>query len=96
MSTYKKHLGVWVLFVTLGFLFGIGFLYISTWFEIPFFLNLLLPTLVLPRINCQNCGRSVVYQGKLGKIPLYGGWLNRKCRNCGWDLDKNENSGLET
>lgn len=45
-------------------------------------------SLVLMQIRCPRCDRPVVYQGKLGKLSLYAGFVRRHCQNCGEDLSK--------
>ena len=42
----------------------------------------------LMQIRCPRCGTPVVYQGKLGKLSLYAGFVRRNCQNCGEDLSK--------
>lgn len=45
-------------------------------------------SLVLMRIRCPRCGTPVVYQGKLGKVSVYAGFVRQHCQNCGEDLGK--------
>lgn len=49
---------------------------------------LLVCTVALFRVRCQNCGRSVAYQGKVLGLPVYGGIAHKTCRECGFDLTK--------
>jgi uncharacterized membrane protein len=41
---------------------------------------------LLFRVRCPQCGVTVAYQGKIWRIPIYGGYANRNCKGCGFDL----------
>ena len=43
-------------------------------------------SICLMQIRCPNCETPVVYQGKLGGLSIYAGFVRRKCQNCGHDL----------
>ena len=55
-------------------------------------MGLLLPFYIkrtLDKLKCPKCEMPVTYQGKFWGECYFGGFLNRKCKNCGWDLDRN-------
>lgn len=43
----------------------------------------------LDKMKCPKCGMPVTYQGNILGKSYFGGFLNRRCKHCGWDLDKN-------
>lgn len=89
MTAYKKICFAWALIMLLEFSFGLGILLVSNWFMVPFFGMLFCAKLVLVPIVCPRCDTSVTYQGTyLGK-RICGGFIRRKCQECGWDLNKN-------
>ena len=53
---------------------------------ILFFVWIVIGSWLLLRISCPNCGTSVLYQGRLGGLSMYAGFVRRKCQNCGHDL----------
>jgi len=67
----------------------LGAKYISSIIPI---MGLSLPFIIkrtLDKIKCPKCGMPVTYQGKILGESYFGGFSNRKCKNCGWDLNKN-------
>ena len=64
-------------------------LYLWKWFLVPFFVLIFVIPFVLKRITCPNCGTPVTYQGTFAGMRVQGGFIRRKCQQCGWDLDKN-------
>lgn len=53
---------------------------------ICFFAWIIFGSWVLSKIRCPNCDTSVAYQGKLGGLSIYAGFVRSKCQNCGHDL----------
>jgi ribosomal protein S27AE len=53
---------------------------------IMFFAWIFIGSWVLSQIRCPNCGTSVAYQGKLGGLSIYAGFVRSECQNCGHDL----------
>ena len=49
---------------------------------IPFYIKC-----TLDKLKCPKCEMPVTYQGKILGESYFGGFLNRHCKNCGWDLD---------
>lgn len=77
------------MFVVVGI--GIAFALIETQetaLEVAFFGWIIGGSYLLSRIRCPNCGISVAYQGKLGGISIYAGFVRTRCQNCGEDLTK--------
>jgi hypothetical protein len=80
-----------VIFVIVGLAIGITageFKDHSQVLMVAFFAWVAIGSLVLMQIRCPRCGTPVVYQGKLGKISLYAGFVRRQCQHCGEDLTK--------
>lgn len=55
---------------------------------VAFFVWIMGGSFLLMRIRCPNCGVPVAYQGKLGSISIYAGFVRSKCQNCDADLTK--------
>lgn len=64
-----------VLFDTQSKLLAVGFF---AWIGIGSFL--------LTQIRCPNCGAPVVYQGEVGRVAIYAGFVRHNCQKCGIDL----------
>ena len=88
MTAYRKNLLAWAIIMLIGLSLIISALYISGWFLVPFFLFIYVPQFFLNRITCPNCGTPVTYQGTFSGIRIRGGFVRKKCQECGWDLDK--------
>jgi ribosomal protein S27AE len=71
-------------------------LYVSNWFLLPFFALIFSAQFLLKRIVCPNCGTPVTYQGTFAGFRVQGGFIRKKCQQCGWDLDKNLSPGAST
>lgn len=87
-TIYQKNLIAWLCIMSLCFLFGILFLYVSIWFMLPFFAVVGGAPFFLNKIRCPNCGTPVTYQGTIAGLRIRGGFIRRKCQQCGWDLRK--------
>lgn len=64
-------------------------LYVSNWFIVPFLALVFVGRFALRGIDCPKCGTPVTYQGTFFGVRIQGGFIHRKCQQCGWDLDKN-------
>lgn len=89
MTAYKKNLLAWLCIMVSALSMGLASMYVSNWFLIPFFGIIYTCRFYLQRISCPNCGTPVTYQGTFGGFRIQGGFIRRKCQQCGWDLDKN-------
>ncbi len=58
---------------------------------VGFFAWIGIGSLLLTRIRCPNCGTSVAYQGKVGGLSIYAGFVRHSCQNCGHDLTARTN-----
>jgi hypothetical protein len=58
----------------------------SRWLELGVFGWLFIGTYLMARVKCSNCGTPVVYQGKIGSIPLVAGFVRKRCQKCDFDL----------
>lgn len=67
----------------------LAMLYVSNFLIFPFFILVFSSYYIFNRIICPNCGTSVTYQGKLAGFNIKGGFIRKKCQQCGWDLRKN-------
>ncbi|MGH9439289.1 MAG: hypothetical protein ACRD22_15690 [Terriglobia bacterium] len=76
---------VW--FVAIAVSFGALAIYVSKWFIVPFFASVFIPTFFIDRIVCPKCGTPVSYQGSLAGKRLRGGFIHKKCKKCGSNLD---------
>jgi rubredoxin len=88
MTAFRKNVFAWACLMGASFLFGLGALYLSEFFLVPFFALIFSAKFVLDRITCPNCGTSVTYQGTFAGVKVSGGFIRRRCQQCGWDLDK--------
>jgi ribosomal protein S27AE len=89
MSIYRKIILMWVVILLLVLIIILGAKYISSiipimGFSLPFIIKR-----TLDKMKCPKCGMPVTYQGEIFGESYFGGFLNRKCKNCGWDLNKN-------
>ena len=89
ITAYKKNLIAWFCIMFLCFLFGTLFMYVSIWFMLPFFAVVGCAPSFLNRILCPNCGTPVTYQGTIAGLRIRGGFIRKKCQQCGWDLREN-------
>lgn len=63
-------------------------LYVSVWFVLPFFAVIGFSPILLNKTTCPNCGTPVTYQGSILGFRIRGGFIRRRCQQCGWDLRK--------
>lgn len=76
-----------IVFILIGL--TIGGLLIETQktiLAVIFFVWIVVGSWALSSIRCPNCGTSVAFQGKVGGVSLYAGFVRRTCQNCGHDL----------
>jgi hypothetical protein len=88
MSIYRKIILMWCVIFSLVLIIMLGAKYLSSIIPV---MGLSLPFVikwVLDKMKCPKCGMPVTYQGKILGENYFGGFLNRRCKNCGWDLDK--------
>ena len=87
LSPRQKFAWVLIVFVVVGIAIGVfeaeTDIYELKW---VFFAWIGIGSVCLMQIRCPNCATPVVYQGKLGRISIYAGFVRRKCQNCGYDL----------
>lgn len=87
MSIYRKVLLMWCVVFLLVLILLLGAEFVSTLSPV---MGLLIPFYIkntLGKLKCPHCEVSVTYQGKILGESYFGGFLNRHCKNCGWDLD---------
>jgi len=98
MTPYKKNLWAWAVFMALAFSMGLGGMYLSNWFIVPFFGVVLSAHIFFNRITCPNCGTPVTYvdDKPMPGFRVYKTFFRTKCPVCGWDLNKEgANSNLK-
>ncbi len=88
MTIYKRNLLTWVCIMFVELTLGAMGIYLSKWCILPFFAGLFVVPHVLEKIVCPNCRTPVTYQGTLAAVRIEGGFIRRKCQQCGWDLNK--------
>jgi hypothetical protein len=89
MTAYQRNVRAWVIIMSVALSIGLLALYVSNWFILPFFgWTLIVPHLLLKGIDCPKCGTPVTYQGTFFDFRIKGGFIRRKCQQCGWDLRK--------
>ena len=87
MSVYRKVLLMWCVVLLLVLILMLGAKFVSNLIPI---MGLLIPFYIkctLDKLKCPKCEMPVTYQGKILGESYFGGFLNRHCKNCGWDLD---------
>lgn len=87
-SAYQTNVRAWVCFMVIELTLGALALYVSFLFVIPFFILIVSGHLVFNKIVCPKCGTPVTYQGGIMGVRITGGFIRKKCQNCGWDLRK--------
>ena len=88
MSVYRKMILMWCIVFGLALIIMATARFVSNLFPA---LGLLLPFYIkhtLDKLKCPKCEMPVTYQGEFLGKSYFGGFLNRKCKNCGWNLDK--------
>lgn len=89
LSPRKKFAWGMVVFVIVGVAIGIFAaetqIHALKW---VFFAWIGIGSICLMQIRCPNCTTPVVYQGKMGGISIYAGYVRKTCQNCGHDLTK--------
>ena len=90
MTALNKNRFAWAGIMVAGFCFGLGAMYLSAWFVVPFFVNVFGAHLILERIECPNCGAPLTFDGKrfVDRIGAPSTWMRKTCAACGWDLAK--------
>lgn len=90
MTAYKKNILAWVCITGSVLSMGLAGLYVSNWFIVPFFVVIYSAQFFLEKITCPNCVTPVTYQGTFAGFHVRGGFIRKKCQQCGWDLDKSQ------
>ena len=88
MTPYRRFLRTWIYIGSVGLGFGLMAMYLSQWFLIPFVGSVLVLPRALDGIVCPQCGTPMTYQGSLCGFRIRGGFHHKRCRACGWDLNK--------
>jgi len=90
MTALNKNRFAWASIVVAGVCFGLGAMYLSAWFVVPFFANVFCAHLILQRIVCPSCGAPLTFEGKrlVGRLGVPSAWMRKTCAACGWDLAK--------
>jgi len=89
MTAYRRNILTWICIAAVALPVMLAALYVSNWFVLIFFSIVPIGGFFLNKITCPNCGTSVTYQGTLVGFRITGGFIRKKCQECGWDLDKN-------
>jgi hypothetical protein len=89
MTAYKRNVLTWACFMAIQLSAILLALYLSNWFLVPLVAAMFVIPSILRRIVCPKCGTPVTYQGTFAGIRIPGGFIRRKCRQCGWDLNTN-------
>jgi hypothetical protein len=72
-----------------GFAIGVSMVEFQSQELMPVFIAwIFVATFLMFRVKCPNCGTSVVYQGKFLGLPIFAGFVNQKCKVCGYDFKK--------
>ena len=87
MTTYQRNCLTWACIIAVELTIGLAAMYLSNWFVIPFFVGIAVVPFLLNRITCPKCGTRVTYQGKFFGFRINGGFIRKKCQECGWDLN---------
>jgi hypothetical protein len=78
-----------VLFILVGIAIGIAAaeikIYSLKWIFLAW---IVIGSFCLLKIRCPKCKTPVAYQGRLGKMSIYAGFVRKTCLNCGHDLTK--------
>ena len=89
MTAYRQNQLAWACIMIVELTIGLLALYLSNWFAVPFLALVFAIPLVVKRIVCPKCGTPVIYQGTLFGFRVQGGFIRKKCQECGWDLNTN-------
>jgi hypothetical protein len=89
MTAYRRNQLAWACIMIVAFAFILLSLYLSKWFLLPLFAMMTSVQFLLNRIVCPKCGTPVTYQGSVAAFRVKGGFIRRKCQQCGWDLGTN-------
>jgi hypothetical protein len=87
MTAYRRNRLTWACIVVVELTIGLLTLYLSKWFAVPFLALAFLLPLMLKGIICPKCGTPVTYQGTFFGARVQGGFIRKKCQQCGWDLN---------
>lgn len=89
LTAYQKVIAAWAGIFSLGLLFGVLFIYVSTWFMAPFFAVVGIGSYFLNRVVCPNCGARMTYETSFLRVRVPLLFVRDKCKECGWDLKSN-------
>lgn len=87
MSVYRKVILMWCIVLLFTLMIMVTAKLVSSLIPI---MGILIPFYIkhtLNKLKCPKCEMPVSYQGKILGQSYFGGFLNRRCNNCGWDLD---------
>lgn len=89
MSPRRKFFVVMTLLVVIAFVLGLLMLQQqSLVFAGALVLWTFVSSYVLYQVKCPNCATSLSYKGKYEGLSIFAAFANRRCRNCGYDLEK--------
>ena len=90
MTAVNKNRFAWAGILVASLCFGLGAMYLSAWFVVPFFVNVFGAHLILRGIVCPNCGASLTFEGQglVDRLGVPSAWTRKNCAACGWDLAK--------
>jgi endogenous inhibitor of DNA gyrase (YacG/DUF329 family) len=86
-----------VLLVVVGIILGVLIIKTqSVMLAAMFFGWVVVGSFLMYQVKCPKCSTSLTYKGKLGVLPIYAGFANKRCQNCGFDLTKPEDDSAAT
>ena len=87
MTAFRQNQLTWACIMVVELTIGMLALYVSTWFAVPFLALVFVIPIALKGIVCPKCGTPVTYQGTFFGVQVSGGFIRKKCQQCGWDLN---------
>ncbi|MDO8653464.1 MAG: hypothetical protein Q7R66_14855 [Undibacterium sp.] len=58
----------------------------DTYEDSVFFGWIIAGSIAISMVRCPNCGTPLIFQGKIGGIPLIIAFANKRCKKCDHDL----------
>ena len=89
LTVYQKVASIWAGIFFIGIILGALFIYISTWFMIPFFAVIGAGSFLLNRVVCPNCGARINYETSFFAVRVPLVFMRDKCKECGRNLKSN-------
>ena len=91
LSPQSKVFFLLALYILIGFILAV--LVVETQliiFVIVFFAWFIVINYLLFNVRCPACGEQLVNQGKFKGLSFFVSICSKKCLNCGYDLEKDE------